>query len=112
MLRLVLSGVHDDEDPEYSILKQRMVNKLKDEGISDVKSGFTLVDITKVAERTISTVSARAGWQGVQQSLSGGRHLSRTNRDHLSGARLSGAQFHWSRGRQQPVALLVYLAAV
>jgi hypothetical protein len=49
-----------------------MVNKLKDEGISDVKSGFTLVDITKVAERTISTVSTGAGWEGVQQNLSGG----------------------------------------
>lgn len=26
------AGVHDDEDPEYSILKHRLVNKMKEEG--------------------------------------------------------------------------------
>jgi hypothetical protein len=48
--------VHDDEDPEYSILKARMVNKMKDEGLN-VDDNFGLVDITKAAERTISAVS-------------------------------------------------------
>jgi len=48
-----IPGVHDDEDPEYSILKQRMVNKMKEEGTS-VDESFNLVDITKVAERTIT----------------------------------------------------------
>lgn len=51
-------GVHDDEDPEYSILKARMINKMKDEGLT-VDDGFGLADITKVAERTISAVSSR-----------------------------------------------------
>jgi hypothetical protein len=49
--------VHDDEDPEYSILKARMVNKMKDEGLN-VDDNFGLADITKAAERTISAVSA------------------------------------------------------
>lgn len=31
---LFCPGVHDDEDPEYSILKSRMVNKMKEEGLS------------------------------------------------------------------------------
>jgi hypothetical protein len=48
--------VHDDEDPEYSILKARMVNKMKDEGLT-VDDNFGLADITKAAERTISAVS-------------------------------------------------------
>jgi hypothetical protein len=48
--------VHDDEDPEYSILKARMVNKMKDEGLN-VDDNFGLADITKAAERTISAVS-------------------------------------------------------
>jgi hypothetical protein len=48
--------VHDDEDPEYSILKARLVNKMKDEGLN-VDDNFGLADITKAAERTISAVS-------------------------------------------------------
>jgi hypothetical protein len=48
-----IPGVHDDEDPEYSILKARMVNKMKDEGLT-VDDNFGLADITKAAERTIS----------------------------------------------------------
>jgi hypothetical protein len=50
------AGVHDDEDPEYSILKQRMVNKMKEEGTM-VDESFNLTDITKIAERTITAVS-------------------------------------------------------
>lgn len=50
------TGVHDDEDPEYSILKQRMVAKMKDEGLA-IDDSFSLSDITKVAERTITAVS-------------------------------------------------------
>lgn len=53
---LPLSGVHDDEDPEYSILKQRMVNKMKEEG-TVVDESFSLTEITKIAERTITAVS-------------------------------------------------------
>lgn len=52
----VTSGVHDDEDPEYSILKQRMVNKMREEG-TVVDESFNLTDITKIAERTITAVS-------------------------------------------------------
>jgi hypothetical protein len=48
-----IPGVHDDEDPEYSILKSRMINKMKEEGLS-VDDSFGLADITKVAERTIT----------------------------------------------------------
>lgn len=48
--------MHDDEDPEYSILKQRMVNKMKEEG-TVVDESFNLCDITKIAERTITAVS-------------------------------------------------------
>jgi hypothetical protein len=48
--------VHDDEDPEYSILKQRMVNKMKEEG-TVVDESFSLTEITKIAERTITAVS-------------------------------------------------------
>jgi len=55
MLPSFLAGVHDDEDPEYSILKQRLVNKMKEEGTM-VDESFNLTDITKVAERTITAV--------------------------------------------------------
>lgn len=48
-----IPGVHDEEDPEYSIMKSRMVNKMKEEGISS-ESSLDLVEITKVAERTIT----------------------------------------------------------
>lgn len=56
--------MHDDEDPEYSILKTRLVNKMKDEGIR-VDNNFGLADITKAAERTITAVSAAAVVTGV-----------------------------------------------
>lgn len=49
--------MHDDEDPEYSILKQRLVNKMKEEG-TVVDESFNLCDITKIAERTITAVSS------------------------------------------------------
>jgi hypothetical protein len=47
--------VHDAVDPEMSILKQRIARRLRHEGHNDdsVKD-LTLVDVTKVAERTIS----------------------------------------------------------
>jgi len=48
-----IPGVHDDEDPEYSILKARMVNKMKEEGMN-ATDGLNLIEITKVAERTIT----------------------------------------------------------
>lgn len=51
--------MHDDEDPEYSILKQRMVNKMKEEG-TVVDESFSLTEITKIAERTITAVSGCA----------------------------------------------------
>jgi hypothetical protein len=47
-----IPGVHDDEDPEYSILKARMVNKMKEEGMGT--DGLNLIEVTKVAERTIT----------------------------------------------------------
>ncbi|KAL4856957.1 hypothetical protein ACK3TF_002657 [Chlorella vulgaris] len=50
-----IPGVHDAVDPEMSILKQRIARRLRHEGHNDdsVKN-LTLVDVTKVAERTIS----------------------------------------------------------
>lgn len=57
-------GSHDPLEPEYSILKSRIARRIKYEK-GDV-SGMTLVDITKVAERVITTVSsAFCGWVGV-----------------------------------------------
>ena len=49
-------GVHDPLEPEYSILKSRIARRIKYEK-GDVQQ-MGLVDITKVAERVISTVSA------------------------------------------------------
>jgi hypothetical protein len=51
-------GTHDPLEPEYSILKSRMARRIKYEK-GDVQE-MTLVDITKVAERVITTVSACA----------------------------------------------------
>lgn len=48
-----IPGVHDDDDPEYSILKARMVNKMKEEQLT-VDRRFDLVEVTKLAERTIT----------------------------------------------------------
>lgn len=59
----IITGVHDDEDPEYSILKQRMVNKMKEEG-TVVDESFNLCDITKIAERTITAVSSSSNPRG------------------------------------------------
>ncbi|EFN54502.1 hypothetical protein CHLNCDRAFT_8980, partial [Chlorella variabilis] len=48
-------GVHDFADPEMSVLKQRIARRLFHEGATDESvQGLTLVDVTKVAERTIS----------------------------------------------------------
>jgi hypothetical protein len=49
-------GSHDPLEPEYSILKSRIARRIKYEK-GDVQE-MTLVDITKVAERVITTVSA------------------------------------------------------
>jgi hypothetical protein len=48
-------GAHDAQDPEYSILKQRLARRIRDEGFGeeDVKD-LDLVMMTKVAERTIT----------------------------------------------------------
>ncbi|EFN53712.1 hypothetical protein CHLNCDRAFT_8957, partial [Chlorella variabilis] len=50
-----IPGVHDAVDPEMSILKQRIARRLRHEGNTDESvKNLSLVDITKVAERTIS----------------------------------------------------------
>lgn len=48
-------GAHDPLEPEYSILKSRIARRIKYEKM-DI-SNMSLVDITKVAERVITTVS-------------------------------------------------------
>jgi hypothetical protein len=50
-------GVHDPLDPEYSILKQRLARRVRYEQLDPTK--MSLVDITHVAERTITNVGAR-----------------------------------------------------
>lgn len=45
-------GVHDPLDPEYSILKQRLARRTRYEGLDPTK--MSLVDITHLAERTIT----------------------------------------------------------
>ena len=45
-------GKHDANDPEFSILKQRLAARVKQEGL-DPKD-MTLVDMTSLAERTIT----------------------------------------------------------
>lgn len=48
-------GVHDYADPELSILKQRLARRMRYEGWTEQQvQEMDLVDITKVAERTIS----------------------------------------------------------
>jgi hypothetical protein len=50
-----IPGVHEPLDPEFTILKQRLARRLRYEGADDeAVAGLTLVDITKVAERTIA----------------------------------------------------------
>lgn len=49
-------GAHDPLEPEYSILKSRIARRIKYEKM-DI-SNMSLVDVTKVAERVITTVSA------------------------------------------------------
>lgn len=44
--------MHDPLDPEYSILKQRLARRVRYEGLDP--SRLSLVDITHVAERTIT----------------------------------------------------------
>ncbi|GLI71752.1 hypothetical protein VaNZ11_017071, partial [Volvox africanus] len=46
-------GVHDPLEPEYSILKQRIARRLAYEGVKPQE--MDLVEITKAAERVIST---------------------------------------------------------
>jgi hypothetical protein len=45
-------GAHDASDPEFTILKQRLASRIKQEGL-DPKD-MTLVDMTSLAERTIT----------------------------------------------------------
>ncbi|CAG9467872.1 unnamed protein product [Pedinophyceae sp. YPF-701] len=49
----VPGGTHDEMDPELAILKQRLAQQLKDEGITDATK-MDLVEFTKVAERLIT----------------------------------------------------------
>jgi len=46
-------GVHDPLDPEFSILKQRLARRIQADG-SDINT-MNLVDMTKTAERVITT---------------------------------------------------------
>lgn len=47
--------MHDYSDPELSILKQRLARRLQHEGCTDAAAkGLSLVDLTGVAERTIT----------------------------------------------------------
>ena len=48
-----IPGVHEPLDPEFTILKQRLARRLKYENRENVDE-LNLVDITKVAERTIT----------------------------------------------------------
>nr|AXF41556.1 LCI70 protein [Chlorella sp. ArM0029B] len=49
-----IPGVHDARDPEFSILKQRIARRLRFEGAcEETVSQFSMVDIAKVAQRTI-----------------------------------------------------------
>jgi len=48
-------GVHESQNPEYSILSQRLARRMQYEGTSsDAVANMNLVDMTKVAERTIT----------------------------------------------------------
>jgi hypothetical protein len=48
-------GEHDARDPEYSILKQRLARRIRHEGrTEEYIRDLDLVEITKVAERTIT----------------------------------------------------------
>lgn len=49
-------GVHEPENPEYSILKQRLARRIQRDGKSEKDiPGLDLVELTKVAERAISS---------------------------------------------------------
>jgi hypothetical protein len=48
-------GVHEPENPEYSILKQRLARLIRNDGMTEADvQNMSLVDLTKVAERTIT----------------------------------------------------------
>lgn len=84
-----IPGVHDDEDPEYSILKQRMVNKMKEEGTM-VDESFNLTDITKIAERTITA--------DLEKLI--GKSVDTSKADY---AVITGVQIHnWARTLDEP----------
>lgn len=51
-----MPGVHDAENPEYSILKQRLARQLKSENCNP--ADLDLVKITQACERTITNVSS------------------------------------------------------
>jgi len=50
---IVKPGVHNADDPEYSILKQRIARRMLKEDVRP--DNMNLVDITKIAERQISS---------------------------------------------------------
>jgi len=48
--------VHDPEDVELSVLKQRLARRLEFEGHTDTSiGGLDLAELTRVAERTITS---------------------------------------------------------
>jgi len=50
-----IPGVHEPLDPEFTILKQRLARRLRYDGVNeDAVANLNLVDITRVAERTIA----------------------------------------------------------
>ncbi|KAL4520247.1 hypothetical protein Ndes2526B_g01226 [Nannochloris sp. 'desiccata'] len=50
-----IPGVHEPLDPEFTILKQRLARRLRYDGVDDnAVANLNLVDITRVAERTIA----------------------------------------------------------
>ena len=50
-----IPGVHEPLDPEFTILKQRLARRIRYDGIDDEGvAKMDLVELTKVAERTIS----------------------------------------------------------
>jgi len=52
---LKAQDVHDTLDPEFSILKQRLARRAQAEGITEADvQNMSLVDITQLAERTIT----------------------------------------------------------
>lgn len=56
-------GTHDPLEPEYSILKSRVARRIQFEKLDP--TNMSLVDVTKVAERVITTVSTHLCFETV-----------------------------------------------